>query len=95
MSYELNFEINALKEWNKLDSSIKLQFKKVLAKRLLNPHVPSSKLNGDLNNAYKIKLRDLGYRLVYTVNSGQLIVLVLAVGKRDKSKIYKLASKRI
>ncbi len=95
MSYELNFEINALKEWNKLDSSIKLQFKKVLAKRLLNPYVPSSKLNGDLNNAYKIKLRDLGYRLVYTVNSGQLIVLVLAVGKRDKSKIYKSASKRI
>lgn len=64
MSYELVFHENALKEWEKLDSSIKEQFKKQLAKRLENPRVPSVRLRGkDMQNTYKIKLRDVGYRL--------------------------------
>ncbi|WP_459814932.1 type II toxin-antitoxin system RelE family toxin [Campylobacter concisus] len=28
MSYELEFPLSALKEWQKLDNSIKIQFKK-------------------------------------------------------------------
>lgn len=95
MSYELTFEINALKEWNKLDSSIKQQFTKILAKRVQNPHIQTSKLRGDLKNAYKIKLRETGYRLVYEVNDNQLMILILAIGKRDKSKAYNLAKMRI
>ena len=82
MTYELEFNSNALQEWHKLDSTISSQFKKVLTKRLLNPHNPSSKLRGDLKNAYKIKLRSSGYRLVYIVEEQKLIVLVLAVGKK-------------
>jgi mRNA interferase RelE/StbE len=95
MNYELTFETKALKEWNKLDSSIKQQFTKILVKRLQNPHVLSSKLRGELKNAYKIKLRDTGYRLVYEVNDNQLKILVLAVGRRDQSKAYNLAKMRI
>jgi mRNA interferase RelE/StbE len=95
MIYELEFEIHALKEWHKLDSPIKQQFTKVLAKRLQNPHTPSAKLRGDLKNTYKIKLKDVGYRLVYEVIDAKLIILVLAVGKRDKLKIYNSAKIRI
>ena len=69
--------------------------KKILSKRLVNPHNPTSKLRGELKNAYKIKLRSSGYRLVYLVEDHQLIVLVLAVGKRDKSFVYNQAAKRI
>lgn len=45
-------------------------------------------------NAYKIKLRDSGYRLVYEVNDNTITVLVLAVGKRDKCQAYEAARQR-
>lgn len=95
MSYELEFHEDALKEWKKLDPSIKEQFKKQLAKRLENPHVPATKLRGkDMQNTYKIKLRDVGYRLVYEVNDHTITVLVLAVARRDKNQAYDLAGRR-
>jgi mRNA interferase RelE/StbE len=53
-TYSLEFHALALKEWKKLDGSIKVQFKNVLSKRLATPHVPSAKLRGDLQNTYKI-----------------------------------------
>ena len=93
-TYELEFDVGALKEWHKLDGSIRAQFKKQLAKRLLAPHVASAKLHGDLQNTYKIKLRDSGYRLVYEVIELRLVVVVVAVGRRDHDEVYLVASKR-
>jgi mRNA interferase RelE/StbE len=95
MIYKLEFNENALKEWKKLDATIRTQFKKQLEKRLLAPHVPSARLSGaDMKNAYKIKLRDVGYRLVYEVNDQTVTVLVLSVAKRDKNLAYMLAAGR-
>ena len=94
LTYELEFDVNALKEWHKLDGTIRAQFKKQLAKRLQAPHVPSSKLHGDLQNTYKIKLRDVGYRLVYEVIELRLVIVVIAVGRRDHDEVYLMASKR-
>jgi mRNA interferase RelE/StbE len=93
-TYELEFDVGALKEWHKLDGSIRAQFKKQLAKRLQAPHVASAKLHGDLQNTYKIKLRDSGYRLVYEVIELRLVVVVVAVGRRDHDEVYLVASKR-
>ena len=93
MSYKLKFLPTALKEWQKLDSSIQVQLKKKLKERLEVPHVPSSRLSG-FENHYKIKLRASGYRLVYEVIDNELFVLVIAVGKRGKNQVYKKASKR-
>ncbi|GAD78824.1 type II toxin-antitoxin system RelE family toxin, partial [Vibrio ezurae] len=90
MSYKLTFKVEAQKEWKKLDSTVKDQFKKKLASRLENPHVPSAKLNG-MPNCYKIKLRSAGYRLVYEVRDEQIIVSVVAVGKRERNEVYKTA----
>ena len=92
--YELEFHELALKEWKKLDGSIKAQFVKMLAKRIQAPHVTSAKLRGDLQNTYKIKLRDLGYRLVYEVIDQRLVVLVIAIGRRDHDEAYQIAIKR-
>jgi mRNA interferase RelE/StbE len=44
---------------------------------------------------YKIKLRAAGYRLVYRVEDKAVIVIVVAVGKREDSAIYLAAVKRI
>ena len=91
--YSLKFLPTALKEWKKLDSSIKNQLQKKLKERLLNPHVPASRLHG-FENHYKIKLRASGYRLVYEIIEDEIIVMVIAVGKRDKNLVYLKASKR-
>lgn len=93
MTYELGFLDEALKEWRALDNAVKAQFKKKLAERLENPRVPSAKLAGHPDR-YKIKLRSFGYRLVYEVHDQQLIVVVVAVGKRERNAVYLAADKR-
>ena len=93
MSYSLEFKPKALKEWKKLDYSIKLQFHKKLKERLENPHVPHSKLRG-FQNVYKIKLRSSGFRLVYEVIEEKVVVMVLSVGKREDGAVYRDLEKR-
>jgi mRNA interferase RelE/StbE len=93
MSYDLKFLPLALKEWKKLDNSIKTQFKKKLAEILINPHISSSRLHG-FENHYKIKLRSSGFRLVYEVIDNELIVFVIVIGKREKGMVYQKLNKR-
>lgn len=93
MSYSLKFKQEALKEWGKLDSSVRAQFKKKLAERLHNPRVPAAKLSGQ-KDRFKIKLRNVGYRLVYEVRDTELVVVVVAIGKRERNAVYKAAAKR-
>jgi mRNA interferase RelE/StbE len=93
MIFELGFLEEALKEWRKLDASTREQFKAKLSERLTSPRVSSAKLTGH-KDRYKIKLRSVGYRLVYEVRDKELIVIVIAVGKREKNVIYQAAAKR-
>jgi len=92
--YTLEFNAQAFKEWQKLDSTIRLQFAKKLKERLANPKVESDKLR-DMPNCYKIKLRSAGYRLVYDVIDQLLVVTVIAVGKRERGRVYGSASSRL
>ncbi len=94
MTYKLLFKTAARKEWGQLDSTVREIFKKRLADRLKNPHNESSRLSG-MQNCYKIKLRQAGFRLVYQVRDKELVVVVVAVGKREKNFVYKRAIKRI
>jgi mRNA interferase RelE/StbE len=93
MSFELGFLEEALKEWGKLDSGTREQFKAKLTERLENPRLPSAKLSGH-KDRYKIKLRSVGYRLVYEVRDREVIVVVVAVGKRERNAVYKAAARR-
>lgn len=94
MSYELEFGQSALKEWRKLAPQTQEQFKARLAERLVSPRIPSARLSG-MPDCYKIKLRAAGYRLVYQVIDERVVVLVIAVGKRDKLGVYRSASRRL
>lgn len=93
MPFELGFLEEALKEWGKLDGSVREQFKSKLSERLADPRIPSAKLRGHADR-YKIKLRSVGYRMVYEVRDGQLLVVVIAVGKRERNAVYKAADLR-
>lgn len=93
MSYSLKFKEEALKEWRKLDTGVRVQFKKKLAERLQNPRVPAARMSGR-KDRFKIKLRHVGYRLVYEVRATELVVVVIAVGKRERNAVYRAAAKR-
>lgn len=93
MSYKLKFLPSALKEWNKIGSTIREQLKKKLQERLIQPVVPADRLHG-FKNHYKIKLRSSGYRLIYEVDHGEISVIVITVGKRERSEVYTRAQKR-
>ena len=93
--YRLKFLPEALAEWNALDGSVKEVLKKLLKKRLDQPRLPGAELHGDLRDCYKIKLLKLGYRLVYQVEDDVLVVLVLAVAKREDMAVCRAAVDRL
>jgi mRNA interferase RelE/StbE len=93
--YRLFFLPQALEEWKALDGSVKETLKKLLAKRLNNPHVPGGALHGELAGHYKIKLNKQGIRLVYGVEDDKLLVIVMSVDKREDSLVYKSAVTRM
>jgi len=90
MIYELEFKVSALKEWRKLDESVRNQFKKKLLERLAQPRVEADRLR-HLPDCYKIKLRNAGYRLGYQVDDRKVLVIVVAVGRRDRLTVYRAA----
>lgn len=94
MTYKLRFHAMALAEWQNLDGSIKVPFKKKLSERLENPHVQADALSA-MNSCYKIKLKRVGFRLVYRMDDDVVTVIVIAVGKRDKSAVYSAAKTRL
>ena len=94
MTYSLEFRESAWKEWNKLNRQLRDQFKARLLERLKNPRIASAQLSG-MPDCYKIKLRAAGYRLVYQVVDERVVVIVVAVGKREDSAVYRKAGKRM
>lgn len=93
MTYSLEFLPSARREWDKLGSTLRDQFKKKLAERLVRPRVAGDALHG-MPDHYKIKLRSAGYHLVYRVEDQRIMVVVVAVGRRERSQVYEAAKKR-
>ena len=94
MSFKLRFKEQALQEWHSLDHTIREQFAKKLRGLKDNPRVKSAGLGG-MKDCYKIKLRKVGYRLVYEVRDQELVILVVSIGKRERNAAYKMAAKRL
>ena len=94
MTYRLEFDARALKEWQKLGDTVRLQFKKKLAQVIINPRVEANRLHS-LPDCYKIKLRSSGYRLVYQVIEQEVTVFVVAVDKREREQAYRKAEDHI
>ena len=94
MPFKLRFHEKAWREWRQLDASVREPLKTKLLERLEQPRVPASALRG-MPNWYKIKLHSVGYRLVYRVDDTTVYVPVIAVGHRDKSRVYQSATQRL
>lgn len=94
MTYSLEFDTRALKEWQKLGDTVRQQLKKKLAEVLLNPRIEANRLHS-LPDCYKIKLRSSGYRLVYQVLDHEVVVFVVAVDRREREQAYRKAAERL
>lgn len=94
MTYSLEFDARALKEWHKLGYTVREQLKKKLAEVLVNPRVEVNRLHS-FPDCYKIKLRSSGYRLVYQVIDHEVVVFVVAVDQRDREQAYRKAAERL
>ncbi len=94
MTYSLEFDARALKEWHKLGDTVRQQLKKKLAAILLNPRIEANRLHA-LPDCYKIKLRSSGYRLVYQVLDDEVVVFVVAVDRREREQVYRKADDRL
>ncbi|MDU9390698.1 type II toxin-antitoxin system RelE/ParE family toxin [Pseudomonas sp. zfem002] len=94
MTYRLEFDARALKEWHKLGDTVRQQFKKKLVEVLLQPRVEANRLHS-LPDCYKIKLRSSGYRLVYQVIDQDIVVFVVSVNRRDRDQVYLNATERL
>ncbi|QKZ02596.1 type II toxin-antitoxin system RelE family toxin [Pseudomonas eucalypticola] len=94
MTYSLEFDARALKEWQKLGDTVRQQLKKKLATVLVNPRIEANRLHA-LRDCYKIKMRSSGYRLVYQVIDHEVVVFVVSVDKRERELVYRKAAERL
>ena len=79
--YRLLFLPSALKEWQALDGSVKEPLRKLLQKRLSNPHVPGGALHCELKGYYKtqfqsrlmLEARDAETKIKLNKQGGRLV----------------------
>ena len=95
--FALKFDERALAEWYKLEVQIQKKFKKKLTKLMSGVETPSprARVSGLGPGYYKIKQRSSGYRLVYRYEDKKLVILVIAVGKRNRNIVYDIARARV
>jgi mRNA interferase RelE/StbE len=93
--YSLEFHPGALAEFKSLDKSVSSVLLRRLEERLFSPRVPADRLSGSLSNCYKIRNGKTGHRLVYQVLDEEMILFVIAVGKRADKAVYLSATERI
>lgn len=86
------FRPKAAKTFKKLDAALQKQLARKLNERRANPRVVADSVR-EIPNAYKIKLRSSGFRLIYLVRDGQMVILVLSIGKREREEAYMDAAK--
>ncbi len=95
--FDYKFHVEAQKELKKLDNSIQKLFVKSLKKILENPNIGielGNKYGMDLTGYKKLYFDKKRYKIVYKVVEQEILIYIIAVGKRDKMDVYKKASER-
>jgi len=100
MSWDLIYLPEAEKDLLKLDNSLLKSVRKTINRVAENP-LPKSEggygkpLGGNLAGCNKIKLRDIGLRVVYKLKRIENKMLVIVISARADGEAYTEAEKRI
>lgn len=95
--YDCKFHPDAQKELAKLNHSVQILFTMTLKKILKSPELGQNlgnKNNLDLTGLKKMYFDGKRYRVVYEVIESEVLVYLVAIGKRDKMKVYEKAGER-
>ena len=97
MNYKIRVHIDAKKELDDLDGSVRLivlrQIKKLETKPLLGEALGN--IGGlDLTGFRKMYADRKKIRIVYRIFEEEVEVFIIAINKREKSKVYEIATKR-
>jgi len=90
--YKVVFSEEAKKDFLKLEKSIAKIIINKIALLEANPDL-GQPLHSELKGLFKLKVSK--YRVVYKIEDGQLIVLILGVATRKDELIYSLIKKRL
>jgi mRNA interferase RelE/StbE len=93
MAYQVKFEAKALKDFNKLDNSVKVKIKEYLKKleTIEDPRTQGKPLTGNLAGLWRYRV-DM-YRIAVDILDNTLVIVIIAIDKRDK--IYEKTDKRL
>ena len=104
MTYKLSFIKQAAEDYKALDGSQRKIVYKAIKRILINP-LPNTEggygkplgnqSNSSLAGLMKIKLKSSGLRIVYKLEKHEDNVLIIIIGARADSKVYKEAEKRM
>ena len=98
MRYSVTLTADAAKDFRRLDGSLKQPVAKQLTKLetspLLGEHL-GNKTGLDLTGYYKLYAAKKGIRIVYRIIEQEVIVEIVAIGKREELAVYRTSQKRI
>ena len=103
MMWGIEFLEEAEKDMKKLDHSAQVQVLKGIRKVSQNPlsveeggygKPLGNKIGINLTNLMKIKLRDIGIRVVYKIERIEGIMKIIVISARTAEQVYKEAAKR-
>jgi mRNA interferase RelE/StbE len=98
LRYSVTLTADAAEDFRRLDGSLKQpvakQLKKLETSPLLGEHL-GNKVDLDLTGYYKLYAAKKGIRIVYRIIELEVIVEIVAIGKREELAVYRTLQKRI
>ena len=95
--YNFKFYEEAEKDLAKLNNSAQKLFAKKLTQIIANPEIGKdlgNKNNLILAGLKKVYFDNKRYRIVYEIKANEILIHIIAIGKRDDMKVYKQAHAR-
>ncbi|MHB9026500.1 MAG: type II toxin-antitoxin system RelE family toxin [Armatimonadota bacterium] len=80
MKYAIAFKRSALKEYQALPPGVQVRVRSAIDALAVNPHPAGSVALQGYKGLYRIRIGD--YRVVYQLQQGQLVIIVIAIGHR-------------
>ncbi|MEO8048595.1 MAG: type II toxin-antitoxin system RelE/ParE family toxin [Nitrospirota bacterium] len=98
MPYSVTLTADAADDFRRLDGSLKKpvakQLKKLETSPLLGEHLGNT-AGLDLTGYFKLYVAKKGVRIVYRIIEQEVIVEVVAIGKREDLAVYQTSLKRV
>lgn len=80
MSYQIEITREALRALVKLDKPVRRRIQATIDRLQADPHPQGSIALHGLHGAFRVRVGD--YRVIYTVDDGQLLVVIVDLGHR-------------